>query len=161
MSRSMYKASADSITSEKRTSLPVGTTVRVEKFLDTLPVRRQTAEKNSIKVLAKVKRLLQAYVFARPHLRFSLKVLKAKNDKGNWKYPKIAGIGISKSKPSMFIAAKDIIGQKVTDQCQWFFTAWSSTGEHIDSASDTLETGVSQNDTYTFETVLAKLECGR
>ena len=124
-------------------------------------MRRQTAEKNSIKVLAKVKRLLQAYVFARPHLRFSLKVLRAKNDKGNWKYPKIAGIGISKSKPSVFNAAKEIIGQKVTDQCQWFSTAWSSTGEHIDSASDTLEASVSQNDTYTFEAVLAKLECGR
>lgn len=124
-------------------------------------MRRQTAEKNSIKVLAKVKRLLQAYVFARPHLRFSLKVLKAKNDKGNWKYPKIAGIGISKSKPSVFNAAKEILGQKVTDQCQSFSTAWSSTGEHIDNASDTLEASVSQNDNYTFEAVLAKLECGR
>ena len=135
--------------------------MRVERFLDTLPVRRQTAEKNSIKVLAKVKRLLQSYVFARPHLRFSLKVMKAKNDKGNWKYPKIAGIGISKPKPSVFNAAKEIMGQKVTDQCQWFSTAWSSAGEHIDSASDTLEASVPQNDTYTFEAVLAKLECGK
>ena len=139
----------------------MGTTVRVEKFLDALPVRRQTAEKNSFKVLAKLKRLLQAYVFARPHLRFSLKVLKAKNDKGNWKYPKIAGISISKSKPSVFNAATEIVGKKVTDQCQWFSTAWSSTGEYIDSASDTLEAGVSQDDSYTFEAVLAKLECGR
>ena len=124
-------------------------------------MRRQTAERNSSKILARVKRLLQAYVFARPHLRFSLKVLKAKNDKGNWKYPKIAGIGISKSKPSVFNAAKEIIGQKVTDQCQWFSTGWSSTGEHIDSASETLEASVSQNHTYTFGGVLAKLECGR
>ena len=124
-------------------------------------MRRQTAEKNSIKVLAKVKRLLQAYVFARPHLRFSLKVLKAKNDKGNWKYPTTTGIGKSKSKPSVFNAAKEIIGQKVTDQCEWFSTAWSSIGEHIDGASDTLEASVSHNDTYTFEAVLAKRECGK
>ena len=133
----------------------------MEKFLDTLPVRRQTAEKNSIKVLAKVKRLLQAYVFARPHLRFSLKVLKAKNDKGSWKYPKIAGIGTSRFKPSMINAAEEIIGKRVTDQCQWFSTAWSSTGEHIGSSSDNLEASASQNGTYTFEAVLAKIECGR
>ena len=139
----------------------MGTTVRVEKFLDTLPVRRQIAEKNSIKILAKMKGLLQAYVFARPHLRLSLKVLKAKNDRGNWKYPKIAGIGISKFKPSMFNAAEEIIGKKVTDQCQWFSTAWSSTGEHIGSTSHNSEARVSQDGTYTFEAVLAKLECGR
>lgn len=124
-------------------------------------MRRQTAEKNSIKALAKVKRLLQSYVFARPHLRFSLTVLKAKNDKGNWKYPKIAGIGISKPKPSVFNAAKETMGQKVTDQCQWFSITWSSTGEHINSAFDILEASVSQNDTYSFEAVLAKPECGR
>lgn len=124
-------------------------------------MRRQTAEKNSIKVLAKVKHLLQAYVFARSHLRFSLKVLKAKNDKGNWKYPKIAGIGISKFKPSMFTAAEEIIGKRVTDQCQPFSTVWSSTGEHIGSTSDNLEASMSQDGTYTFQAVLAKLECGR
>ena len=124
-------------------------------------MRRQTAEKNSIKVLAKVKRLLQAYVFARPHLRLSLKVLKAKNDKGNWKYPKIAGIGISKFKPSTFNAAEEIVGKRVTDQCQSFSTAWSSTGEHIDGTSHNLEATVSQDGTYTFQAVLAKLECGR
>ena len=124
-------------------------------------MRRQTAEKNSIRLLAKVKGLLQAYVFARPHLRFSLKVLKAKNDRGNWKYPKIAGIGISKFKPSMFNAAEELIGKKVTDQCQWFSTAWSSTGEHIDSTSDNSEARASQDGTYIFEAVLAKLECGR
>ena len=124
-------------------------------------MRRQTAEKNSIKVLAKVKGLLQAYVFARPHLRFSLKVLKAKNDRGNWKYPKIAGIGISKFKPSIFNAAEELLGKKVTDQCQWFSTAWSSTGEHIDSTSDNSGARVSQDGTYTLEAVLVKLECGR
>lgn len=124
-------------------------------------MRRQTAEKNSIKALAKVKRLLHAYVFARPHLRFSLKVLKAKNDKGNWKYPKIAGIGISKFKPSMFNAAEEIIGKKVTNQCQWFSTAWSSTGEHIGSTLDNSGASVSQDGTYTFEAALARLECGR
>ncbi|KAI4178567.1 MAG: hypothetical protein LQ346_007404, partial [Caloplaca aetnensis] len=72
------------VENEDRVSQPVGTTIRVTEFLKGLPVRRQTALKDATKQLAKVKRTLQAYAFARPSVRLSLKVLKAKSDKNNW-----------------------------------------------------------------------------
>lgn len=127
--------------------------MRVERFLNALPVRKQAAEKSSAKVLAKIKRLLQAHSLARPHLKLSLKVLKAKNDKGDWKYPKTARIGNSKLKTSTFDAATEIIGKKVTDQCQWSSSTWSIGEEHVYDASEICVT-------YTFEAVIAKPECG-
>ena len=132
--------------------------MRVEKFLDTLPVRRLAVEKTSAKLLAKVKRMLHAYTLARPHLRLSLKILKAKNDKGNWKY---TGVGHSKTRASAFDAATEIIGKKVTDQCQLICLSWSSAGRQADGTSEALGVGASQDEMYTFEAVLAKFECGR
>jgi DNA mismatch repair ATPase MutL len=145
--------------SEKRTSLPVGTTVRVDRFLETLPVRRQAAEKASVKTLAKIKRVLQAYALARPSLRLSLKVLKAKNEKANWKYPKNTGVGNSRNSASYFSAAIDVIGKNVTDQCQWISSTWSSAGEQIDTALGAQDV-VAATDSFTFDTVLATPGCG-
>lgn len=140
--------------SEKRTSLPVGTTVRVEGFLETLPVRRQAAEKASVKTLAKIKKILQAYALARPMLRLSFKVLKAKNEKANWKYPKNTGVGNPRSSASYLSAAIDIMGKNVIDQCQWASSTWSSAGEQIDTALKAQD-GVAATESFTFETVLA------
>ena len=55
-------------------------------FLSSIPVRKQIALKNSVKTLAQVKRLLQSYALVRHNVRFSLKILKANNDKSNWVY---------------------------------------------------------------------------
>ena len=71
---------------EERTSHPVGTTVRVKDFLKSLPVRHQSALKSASKTLSRIKALLQGYALARPSVRFALKILKVKNDKGNWSY---------------------------------------------------------------------------
>ncbi|KAK4693804.1 hypothetical protein P7C71_g3659, partial [Lecanoromycetidae sp. Uapishka_2] len=122
-----------------------GTIVRVEKFLETLPVRQQTAMKTSIKTLAKMRRTLQAYVLARPHLCLSLKILKAKSDKDNWKFPKTGQLGSSKVTATPINAAIDILGKKVIDQCDWKISTLSSAEG---------ETGA-----YTFEAVLAKNDC--
>lgn len=67
-------------------SHPVGTTVRVQDFLSNIPVRKQTAHKKVAKILTGLRKLLASYAFARSDIRFSLKVLKAKNDKANWNY---------------------------------------------------------------------------
>lgn len=72
--------------SEERTSHPIGTTVKVKNFLKSVPVRHQSALKSASKTLARIKALLQGYALARPSVRFTLKTLKAKNDKGNWSY---------------------------------------------------------------------------
>ena len=135
--------------------------MRVEKFLDTLPVRRQAAEKTSVKMLAKVKRLLQAYALARPQLRLSLKILKAKNDKGNWKYPKAVGIGNSNTRASAFNAATEILGRKMTDQCQRMCSSFSSNGQQIDRTFGDSAVSARQDENYTFDAVLAKLDRGK
>ncbi|KAK5124142.1 hypothetical protein LTR85_001845 [Meristemomyces frigidus] len=100
------------VISQERASLPVGTTVRITDFIKTSPVRRQVALKNTEKCLKKIKQTLQAYAFARPHVRLSLRVLKAKNDKGNWMYaPKPGG--------DVEDAAMKIVGSACVSQCTW------------------------------------------
>jgi hypothetical protein len=91
----------------------VGTSVRATDFFNSLPVRKQTALKAAPKTLAKIKHILQAYALARPTIRFSLKVLKAKTDKGNFLYAPKAGASSVKD------AASKIFGNNCTSQCSW------------------------------------------
>lgn len=93
-------------------SLPVGTTVKIGDFIKANPVRRQVALKNTEKCLKKIKQTLLSYAFVRPHVRISLRVLKAKNDKGNWTYaPKPGGNAED--------AAYKIVGAGCASQCTW------------------------------------------
>lgn len=133
--------------------------MRVEKFLETLPVRRQAAEKTSVKSLAKIKRLMQAYAIAKPHLRLSLKVMKAKNEKANWKYPKNAAVGNSIDTASILSAAVDVVGKQVTDRCQRASSTWSRAGEQIDAAVAD-QASEDAEETFAFEAILANPGCG-
>ena len=96
--------------SSARTSHPAGTTMRITYFLKYIPVRRQTALKDATKTLTKLKRLLQAYAFAHPTKRFSIKVLKAKNENNNWLYVPSADAEIAD-------AAMRIVGRDVSSCC--------------------------------------------
>ena len=146
--------------SEKRTSHPVGTTVRVEKYLQSLPIRRQAAEKTTVKMLSKIKRMLQAYALARPYLRLSLKILKAKDRKGDWTFPKSGALSTSRLDASLH-AATDIFGKKLTSQCNVISSSWSSTGEQMDEAtSEELRPNASRDEVYTLEATMAKRNCG-
>lgn len=97
---------------QDRASHPIGTTVRITDFLKTHPVRKQVALKNTVKCLAKIKQILQAYAFARPATRLSLRVLKAKNDKGNWSYAPKPGANIEDT-------AFKVVGNACASQCSW------------------------------------------
>lgn len=66
------------------TSQPVGTTVRIEGFLEQFPARKQAAMKTVAKMHAAIKHLLKSYALARPAVRFSLRILKS-SDAG-WSY---------------------------------------------------------------------------
>ncbi|KAJ5675176.1 DNA mismatch repair protein C-terminal [Penicillium maclennaniae] len=99
-----------SLSSYTRTSHPAGTTLRVTDFLKYIPVRRQTALKDATKTLTKIKKLLQAYAFARPAVRFSMKVLKAKNENNSWMYAPSADAGIAD-------AAIKVVGRDVSSCC--------------------------------------------
>ena len=146
--------------SQKRTSHPVGTTVRVENFLRHLPVRRQAAEKISVKMLAKVRKMLQSYALTRPHLRLSLKILKAKDRKGDWTYPKGGALSASRVEAS-FNAATDIFGKKLTSECESTVSTWSSAGEQIDEImSQHSGSSASRDEAYTLEAIIPKQDCG-
>lgn len=99
------------VASSSSASHPVGTTIRVQEFLTNIPVRRQTALKETIKTLQAIKTLLFALAFARPDVRFSLKVLKGKNEKLNWTY------AASRNDSLTEIAAK-IVGKEVAAECK-------------------------------------------
>ena len=117
-------------------------------------------EKSSAKTLARIKRLLQAYAFARPYLRLTLKVLKSKDRKADWKYPLNTGVRRSESECRPFAAIIDILGKKLIDQCQWTCLAWSSTGELVEKATQALEVNPDREPSYRFEAALAKPGCG-
>jgi DNA mismatch repair protein MutL len=103
----------------ERASHPVGTTVRILDFLKDLPVRREHALKNSTKTLAKIKHTMQAYAFARPNIRFSLRILKS--GKGNWSYT-------PKRKAPPQLDPSLIIGKDAARECIWL-TYPSPTGD--------------------------------
>ena len=100
------------VRSTERASHPVGTTVRVTDFFKYQPVRKQAALKHPAKWLAKIKRIIQAYALARPTVRFSLRVLKAKTDKSNFVYAPKPGANVED-------AAFKVVGRDCASQCDW------------------------------------------
>lgn len=66
--------------------------------------------KAATKCLTKIRKLIQAYAFAQPSRRFSLKVLKAKNESNNWIYAP----GTDATLPD---AAMKIVGIDVASCC--------------------------------------------
>lgn len=103
------------VAGEDPASHPVGTTVRITNFLVRQPVRKQVALKGTAKTLAKIKQMLQAYAFARPETRLSVRVLKAKNNRDNWTYaPKPDG--------DIEDTALKVVGKPCVSQCAHFTT---------------------------------------
>ena len=139
--------------SEEKISHPVGTTVRVVNFLKTIPVRRQTALRAPAKLLSKIKKMLQAYALARPSVRFSLKVLKAKNDKGNWIYAPKSGAALEEM---LMDAAIKVVGKKVTEQSTW--KTWSPSS--IGDKTATTKVEAAGSDLYKIEALLPIPACG-
>ena len=86
-------------------------------------------------------------------MRFTLKVLKAKNDHGNWTYA-------PKSGEHILEAARKIIGRDVVDQCQW------KVYESINGDADADENRVANGDSgpakgsYKIEALLPKSTYG-
>lgn len=98
------------VMAENHASHPVGTTVRITGFLARHPVRKQVALKSTVKTLAKIKQMLQAYAFARPLIRLSVRVLKAKNGRDDWTYAPKPGSSIEDT-------ALKVVGKPCVSQC--------------------------------------------
>ncbi|KAF2259705.1 hypothetical protein CC78DRAFT_474884, partial [Lojkania enalia] len=109
---SMRFSRTGEIESTESASHPVGTTVKVTNFFNFLPVRKQDTIKHSAKWLAKTKRLMQAYALARPTVRFQLRVLNAKTEKGNFNYS-------PKAEANVEDATFKIVGRDCASQCGW------------------------------------------
>ncbi|KAF4436176.1 DNA mismatch repair PMS2 [Fusarium acutatum] len=62
------------ISRQQPVSAPVGTTVQALNLFQNLPVRKQNAVKVSRNTLADIRRLLEGYAIALPHIRLSFKV---------------------------------------------------------------------------------------
>ncbi|KAI9828899.1 MAG: class II myosin [Phylliscum demangeonii] len=98
------------VLSRENASHGVGTSVRVTKFLHQIPVRKDIALKAAAKTLLQIKETLVAYALARPAVRISLRVIKAKNEKANWIYA-------PRKDASMEDAARCIFGKETAAQC--------------------------------------------
>ena len=143
---------ANRATSEERTSHAVGTTVRIIDFLKSIPVRRQNALKQTTKTISSIRKTVQAYALARPAIRYSLKVLKAKNDKGCFTYA-------PKSEASVFDAATKIVGTKVIEQCQW--KVWPPHERVSSNVEQDVNHTTNPEGTFTIEALLPTLGCGK
>jgi DNA mismatch repair ATPase MutL len=97
--------------SSSSASHPTGTTFRIQNFLQSLPVRKQRAKKTSSNTFSKINKLLKSYAFARPHVRFSLRVLRAKNEKANWDYSPRIG------KTCLLDVTAKVVGRDVAALC--------------------------------------------
>ena len=104
-------------------SHPVGSTIRIKDFLKSIPVRKQRALKIASKTLSAIKKLLQSYAFARGTVRFSLKVLKGKNDKANWQYSPVDHAD------NLRDAAVKIIGKDAAGRCEIRLKAADGSGK--------------------------------
>lgn len=112
-----------------------GTTVRVTDFLYNIPVRRESGLKRSTRTLGGIQKLLSDYAFARPTIKFQLKVLKAPKDKANWLYSP------SRNEDDLAEIVKKVVGLEVASQCR-------------------LQTIVSGDELYRIDAFLAARDCG-
>ena len=113
------------ICSSQNASHPAGTTVRIESLYEHFPVRKQAALKAASKTLAAIKHVLQAYAYARPGVRLSVKVLKKPGDRSNWTYGPLPHAQMSE-------AAFTIAGKDVASQCSLYEILDNNDGEERD-----------------------------
>ncbi|KAM0343326.1 hypothetical protein ACHAPU_008647 [Fusarium lateritium] len=80
----LLKRGSGGINKQQPVSGNVGTTVQAVDLFKNIPVRRQNAIKVSRKTLADIRRLLESYATARPHVKLSFKV--PDNPSQSWFY---------------------------------------------------------------------------
>lgn len=115
------------VNSQRQTSAPIGTTVSVVGLYSHLPVRKQTATKDALKNLVKVKHLLHAYALARPHIRLSLRTTGGGN-RQTFSYSPRPEAGVKE-------AVVQIFGIELTSQCL-ISTVCNGTGNESDRITE-------------------------
>lgn len=120
-------------------SAPTGTTVLALNLFDNLPVRKQTALKESRKTLLNIKRLLETYALALPSLRLSLKVPGDSHQA--WSYSPLTSSTTRE-------AVTQIFGRSLVDQCVEVTTSLRTrnTEPHLVSTWGTLSAFLPKSD---------------
>ncbi|KAI4864814.1 hypothetical protein F4820DRAFT_325551 [Hypoxylon rubiginosum] len=131
------------VSKQLRTSAPVGTTVSITDLFGRLPVREQTAIKNSTKTIDMIRELLRSYAMARPQVRLSFKVLQS--PKQSWSYSPKLGAGVKE-------AAIQLFGTELASQCdEKIFETGGPVSEDASTKHQDL-----LNDRYVFEAFIPK-----
>ncbi|KAL4803044.1 hypothetical protein BDV18DRAFT_166540 [Aspergillus unguis] len=104
-----------------------GTTVRISNLFQQIPVRRQTSVKNAKKTISRIRKMIQSYAMARPAVRFTFKILKAKSESSNWMYA-------PGKKATLMDAALKVAGTEVASNCE--LKQWPSSSSQEESPTD-------------------------
>ncbi|KAF2151985.1 hypothetical protein K461DRAFT_257498, partial [Myriangium duriaei CBS 260.36] len=100
-----------SLRSEQPKSHAIGTTVRVEQFLTSYPVRKQIALNNKMEMIKGMRAMCQAYAFARHGMRISFSVLKSTKQSERWLFA-------SRTPDTLKDTAMKVVGHPAAAQCQ-------------------------------------------
>ena len=130
----------------QKVSCSIGTTVRVSKLLTNHPVRKRNLEKTSAKNIERIKSMLQAFALARPSIRFSLKVLKCPDDKGNWACT-------PKHDATLADTALFVLGPAASSQC--VLQIWDSSNARLRGRE------TSEAEHFIFAAFMPMQDCGR
>ncbi|GAM88487.1 hypothetical protein ANO11243_065200 [Dothideomycetidae sp. 11243] len=96
---------------DRRQSHGLGTTVRLERFLISHPVRRRLVFNDKVKTIKRLHKLCQRYAFARDGLRLSFSVLKSTKASERW-------VLTAKQSDTLSDIATKVVGNIVASQCQ-------------------------------------------
>jgi len=97
---------------EKSKSHAIGSTVRVEGFANSYPVRKQNLVTQSEKTIAGIKLLLQRYAIARPRIRFLFSIIKGSDSKHRRMYAPNMLYG------TLLDTVSKVVGKDTANQCQ-------------------------------------------
>lgn len=130
--------------SDSLTSHPIGTTVRATNLFYQMPVRRQMLVGKASKTMDEIKSMLRSYAFARPQIRWSMKILGGRDTQSDWTYaPPRQG--------TIRDVARALVSKKVAEEC--VLREWASV------TADNDLPGI-QGERFRIEALLPKADCG-
>lgn len=144
MHSSLIKILIPNFLSDSLTSHPLGTTVRATNLLHQMPVRRQILLSKASKTIDEIKAMLRSYAFARPQIRWSLKILGGRDVRSDWIY-------VPPKDGTIMDVTKALVGKKVAEEC--ILCEWStSTGN---------ERPMIQREDFRIRGLFPKSRCGK
>lgn len=114
-------------TLQEHKAAPIGTTVLATALFHKFPVRLRTAKREATKTIQTIKRLLQSYALARPHVKMTFKILGAPDTA--WQYTPGP-----KTNPKE--AVLRVFGSELSSMCSFYQLSDSETDPYVDSMSD-------------------------